>query len=221
MDLSKGHIKALQEGDLSSPKGIEACINASEALSQCMNVALKPGVALKLHPLCDNCTYCCPWAALTMFVWCSATGHDTLMAVKQQQHLFSELRDAFARRLTNHLNNVFVHQVTLLHMFQVKNTYRLHIWGVLGFLSFSYESFICLCLIDSFTCVPVWPPVVSLYITLLHCALCSSVSSTTSVTSKWPSLSSIGRPVCHSLWVRPLQHPVWPAHSNSHATPLL
>ncbi|KAK7133112.1 hypothetical protein R3I94_015107 [Phoxinus phoxinus] len=79
MDLSKGHIKALQEGDLSSPKGIEACINASEALSQCMNVALKPG-------------------------------HDKLMAVKQQQHLFSELRDAFARRLTNHLNNVFVHQ---------------------------------------------------------------------------------------------------------------
>ncbi|XP_059354710.1 exocyst complex component 1-like isoform X4 [Carassius carassius] len=79
MDLSKGHIKALQEGDLSSPKGIEACINASEALSQCMNVALNPG-------------------------------HDKLMAVKQQQHLFSELRDTFARRLTNHLNNVFVHQ---------------------------------------------------------------------------------------------------------------
>uniref|UniRef100_A0A673NI17 Exocyst complex component 1 n=1 Tax=Sinocyclocheilus rhinocerous TaxID=307959 RepID=A0A673NI17_9TELE len=91
MDLSKGHIKALQEGDLSSPKGIEACINASEALSQCMNVTLKPG-------------------------------HEKLMAVKQQQHLFSELRDTFARRLTNHLNNVFVHQVTLLHMFQVKNT---------------------------------------------------------------------------------------------------
>lgn len=49
MDLSKGHIKALQEGDLSSPKGIEACINASEALSQCMNVALKPGTALILY----------------------------------------------------------------------------------------------------------------------------------------------------------------------------
>ncbi|XP_034036386.1 exocyst complex component 1-like [Thalassophryne amazonica] len=32
------------------------------------------------------------------------------MAVKQQQHMFSELRDTFARRLTNHLNNVFVHQ---------------------------------------------------------------------------------------------------------------
>lgn len=44
MDLSKGHIRALHEGDLSSPKGIEACINASEALLQCMNVALRPGV---------------------------------------------------------------------------------------------------------------------------------------------------------------------------------
>nr|XP_055041900.1 exocyst complex component 1 isoform X2 [Misgurnus anguillicaudatus] len=79
MDLSKGHIKALEEGDLSSPKGIEACINASEALSQCMNVALKPG-------------------------------HDKLTAVVEQQRLFCRLRDNFARRLTNHLNNVFVHQ---------------------------------------------------------------------------------------------------------------
>uniref|UniRef100_A0A3Q1FQF7 Exocyst complex component 1 n=1 Tax=Acanthochromis polyacanthus TaxID=80966 RepID=A0A3Q1FQF7_9TELE len=72
-------IMALQEGDLTSPKGIEACINASEALLQCMNVALRPG-------------------------------HDKLMAVTQQQLLFAELRDTFARRLTNHLNNVFVHQ---------------------------------------------------------------------------------------------------------------
>ncbi|XP_068175073.1 exocyst complex component 1 isoform X4 [Antennarius striatus] len=79
MDLSKGHIRALQEGDLTSPKGIEACINASEALLQCMNVALRPG-------------------------------HDKLRAVTQQQLLFAELRDTFARRLTNHLNNVFVHQ---------------------------------------------------------------------------------------------------------------
>ncbi|KAI5623557.1 exocyst complex component 1 isoform X2, partial [Silurus asotus] len=79
MDLSKGHIRALQEGDLSSPKGIEACINASEALLQCMSVALRPG-------------------------------HDKLWAVKQQQQQFAELRDNFARRLTNHLNNVFVHQ---------------------------------------------------------------------------------------------------------------
>ncbi|TNM87526.1 hypothetical protein fugu_005747 [Takifugu bimaculatus] len=79
MDLSKGHIRALLEGDLSSPKGIEACINASEALLQCINVALRPG-------------------------------HDKLTAVKQQRELFSELRDKFARRLTNHLNNVFIHQ---------------------------------------------------------------------------------------------------------------
>ena len=49
MDLSKGHIRALQEGDLSSPKGIEACINASEALLQCMNVALRPGPVLKIN----------------------------------------------------------------------------------------------------------------------------------------------------------------------------
>lgn len=131
MDLSKGHIKALQEGDLSSPKGIEACINASEALSQCMNVALKPGAAFTLHPLCENGSQSCPWEALIMFMWCSVTGHDKLMAVKQQQHLFSELRDTFARRLTNHLNNVFVHQVTLLHMFQVKKA--------LGFLSFFFS----------------------------------------------------------------------------------
>ncbi|XP_045543637.1 exocyst complex component 1 isoform X6 [Salmo salar] len=85
MDLSKGHIRALQEGDLSSSKGIEACINASEALLQCMNVALRPG-------------------------------HEKLMAVKQQQHLFTELRDTFARRLTNHLNNVFVHQTYVDYM---------------------------------------------------------------------------------------------------------
>ncbi|TMS20610.1 Exocyst complex component 1 [Larimichthys crocea] len=37
-------------------------------------------------------------------------GHEKLMAVTQQQLLFAELRDTFARRLTNHLNNVFVHQ---------------------------------------------------------------------------------------------------------------
>ncbi|KAM9797746.1 exocyst complex component 1 isoform 6-T6 [Syngnathus typhle] len=79
MDLSKGHIRALRDGDLSSPKGIEACINGTEALLQCMNVAFLPG-------------------------------HDKLMAVKQHQDLFTELRDTFARRLTNHLNNVFVHQ---------------------------------------------------------------------------------------------------------------
>lgn len=79
MDLAKGHIKALQEGDLTSSRGIEACTNAADALLQCMNVALHPG-------------------------------HDMLHAVKQQQQRFSDLREQFARRLTNHLNSVFVQQ---------------------------------------------------------------------------------------------------------------
>ncbi|XP_043546553.1 exocyst complex component 1 isoform X3 [Chiloscyllium plagiosum] len=81
LDLSKGHIKALTDGDLSSSKGIEACTNAAEALLQCMNVALRPG-------------------------------HDELQAVKQQQQQFKDLREQFARRLANHLNNVFVQQFT-------------------------------------------------------------------------------------------------------------
>ncbi|CAN2388633.1 exocyst localization [Pristimantis euphronides] len=79
MDLSKGHIKALQEADLSSSRGIEACTNASEALLQCMNVTLQPG-------------------------------HSMLQAVKQQQQMFRDLREQFARRLASHLNNVFVQQ---------------------------------------------------------------------------------------------------------------
>uniref|UniRef100_A0A8I3NII2 Exocyst complex component 1 n=1 Tax=Canis lupus familiaris TaxID=9615 RepID=A0A8I3NII2_CANLF len=79
MDLAKGHIKALQEGDLASSRGIEACTNAADALLQCMNVALRPG-------------------------------HDMLLAVKQQQQRFSDLREQFARRLASHLNNVFVQQ---------------------------------------------------------------------------------------------------------------
>ncbi|KAF3825186.1 hypothetical protein GH733_005820 [Mirounga leonina] len=79
MDLAKGHIKALQEGDLASSRGIEACTNAADALLQCMNVALRPG-------------------------------HDMLLAVRQQQQRFSDLREQFARRLASHLNNVFVQQ---------------------------------------------------------------------------------------------------------------
>lgn len=46
------------------------------------------------------------------------------MAVKQQQLLFTELRDNFARRLTNHLNNVFVHQVTNTKTNTEKSLYR-------------------------------------------------------------------------------------------------
>ncbi|XP_069833741.1 exocyst complex component 1 isoform X3 [Dendropsophus ebraccatus] len=79
MDLSKGHIKALQDADLSSSRGIEACTNAAEALLQCMNVTLQPG-------------------------------HSMLQAVKQQQQMFRDLREQFARRLASHLNNVFVQQ---------------------------------------------------------------------------------------------------------------
>ncbi|KAM4053315.1 exocyst complex component 1 isoform 5-T5 [Anomaloglossus baeobatrachus] len=79
MDLSKGHIKALQEADLSSSRGIEACTNAAEALLQCMNVTLQPG-------------------------------HAMLQAVVQQQQMFRDLREQFARRLASHLNNVFVQQ---------------------------------------------------------------------------------------------------------------
>lgn len=54
MDLSKGHIRALQDGDLTTPKGIEACINAAEALSQCMNVALRPGWFFVAFLLCQK-----------------------------------------------------------------------------------------------------------------------------------------------------------------------
>ncbi|KAM9330411.1 exocyst complex component 1 [Gastrophryne carolinensis] len=79
MDLSRGHIKALQEADLSSSRGIEACTNAAEAILQCMNVSLQPGQSM-------------------------------LQAVKQQQQLFTDLREQFARRLASHLNNVFVQQ---------------------------------------------------------------------------------------------------------------
>ncbi|XP_063314096.1 exocyst complex component 1 isoform X2 [Pelobates fuscus] len=94
MDLSKGHIKALQEADLSSSRGIEACTNASEALLQCMNVALHPG-------------------------------HKMLQAVKQQQQLFSDLREQFARRLASHLNNVFVQQFTQMFPYLYSRSYSL------------------------------------------------------------------------------------------------
>ncbi|XP_053559926.1 exocyst complex component 1 isoform X3 [Bombina bombina] len=98
MDLSRGHIKALQEADLSSSRGIEACTNASEALLQCMNVNLQPG-------------------------------HKMLQCVKQQQQLFSDLREQFARRLASHLNNVFVQQFTLLFPYLYNRTYYLSMAG--------------------------------------------------------------------------------------------
>lgn len=43
------------------------------------------------------------------------SGHDMLLAVKQQQQRFSDLREHFARRLASHLNNVFVQQVILFY----------------------------------------------------------------------------------------------------------
>ncbi|XP_023566701.1 exocyst complex component 1 isoform X8 [Octodon degus] len=98
MDLAKGHIKALQEGDLASSRGIEACTNAADALLQCMNVALRPG-------------------------------HDMLLAVKQQQQRFSDLREHFARRLANHLNNVFVQQFTQALLQLYNRTYFLSVPG--------------------------------------------------------------------------------------------
>lgn len=111
MDLSKGHIRALLEGDLSSPKGIEACINASEALLQCISVALRPG-QLPHGPSRPSAFDQCRELRLITLIFDFFLGHDKLSAVKQQQDLFSDLRDKFARRLTNHLNNVFIHQVT-------------------------------------------------------------------------------------------------------------
>lgn len=146
MDLAKGHIKALQEGDLTSSRGIEACTNAADALLQCMNVALHPGnVSVKLQATIKFIVVvllfcvlfqpvsCCfqtqkglwPFVLLVptcsillhMFVLCEFflfLGHDMLHAVKQQQQRFSDLREQFARRLTSHLNSVFVQQVLFL-----------------------------------------------------------------------------------------------------------
>ena len=43
LDLSKGHIKALREGDLSTDSGIAACTSAAEALQEAMEVELPIG----------------------------------------------------------------------------------------------------------------------------------------------------------------------------------
>nr|XP_013009899.1 exocyst complex component 1 isoform X1 [Cavia porcellus] len=97
MDLAKGHIKALQQGDLTSSHGIEACTNAADALLQCMNVALRPG-------------------------------HDMLLASAAQKQ-FSELRELFAKRLANHLNNVFVQQFTQALLRLYNRSYFLSVPG--------------------------------------------------------------------------------------------
>lgn len=56
------------------------------------------------------------------------SGHEKLLSVKQQQQMFTDLRDTFARRLTNHLNNVFVHQVT--HSPLLELLYQYFCWGL-------------------------------------------------------------------------------------------
>lgn len=147
MDLAKGHIKALQEGDLTSSRGIEACTNAADALLQCMNVALHPGnvfvrlqaniefivVVLLFYVFflpasdvvsthtrnCDLLVLLVPTYSILLYRFVFSKfflflGHDMLHAVKQQQQRFSDLREQFARRLTNHLNSVFVQQVLFL-----------------------------------------------------------------------------------------------------------
>jgi len=45
LDLSKGAIKALTEGDLSTDSGIEACTDAADALQQAMEVQLPQGLS--------------------------------------------------------------------------------------------------------------------------------------------------------------------------------
>lgn len=65
MDLAKGHIKALQEGDLASSRGIEACTNAADALLQCMNVALRPGMFIG-----DDKMWPRTWDYACNLAWC-------------------------------------------------------------------------------------------------------------------------------------------------------
>uniref|UniRef100_A0A803YKS3 Exocyst complex component Sec3 PIP2-binding N-terminal domain-containing protein n=1 Tax=Meleagris gallopavo TaxID=9103 RepID=A0A803YKS3_MELGA len=43
LDLGKEHCEALNCADLSSPRGVEACIAAAEALSVCMNIQIQSG----------------------------------------------------------------------------------------------------------------------------------------------------------------------------------
>uniref|UniRef100_A0A7M4EI23 Exocyst complex component Sec3 PIP2-binding N-terminal domain-containing protein n=1 Tax=Crocodylus porosus TaxID=8502 RepID=A0A7M4EI23_CROPO len=43
LDLNEEHCQVLRQGDLSSPRKVEVCIAAVEALSSCMNVQIQPG----------------------------------------------------------------------------------------------------------------------------------------------------------------------------------
>ncbi|CAN0345301.1 unnamed protein product [Lampetra fluviatilis] len=80
LNLSRGHVQALNQGDLTTSRGITACSAAAEALTQCMGV--------QLHP-----------------------GHGKLQAVVEQKIKFETLRQNFTKRLSYHLNNMFVQQV--------------------------------------------------------------------------------------------------------------
>ncbi|XP_032832803.1 exocyst complex component 1 isoform X2 [Petromyzon marinus] len=79
LNLSRGHVQALNQGDLTTSRGITACSAAAEALTQCMGV--------QLHP-----------------------GHGKLQAVVEQKIKFETLRQNFTKRLSYHLNNMFVQQ---------------------------------------------------------------------------------------------------------------
>ena len=46
LDLDTKHLKALSDGDLSTPNGIYECTSAAQALQRCMNVDIHPGMLL-------------------------------------------------------------------------------------------------------------------------------------------------------------------------------
>merc|ERR1712136_129056 len=53
LDLSKGHIKALRDGDLRTDSGIQACTSAAEALQHAMQVELPKGLS-QLHAVSEQ-----------------------------------------------------------------------------------------------------------------------------------------------------------------------
>ena len=79
LDLDTKHLKALQDGELSTPNGIYECTSAALALHKCVNI--------NIHP------------ALTK-----------MAAVEEQQKKYTKFATGFAKRLTHHLNNLFIHQ---------------------------------------------------------------------------------------------------------------
>jgi len=45
LDLDTRHLKALNDGDLSTPGGIYDCTEAAHALQGCVNADIHPGIA--------------------------------------------------------------------------------------------------------------------------------------------------------------------------------